>query len=364
MKRDDLELWPAQKPPLDFAEGVVRAARAPSPRSARGRGRRIAAGMLLVASLAAGVAFAAHLRGRTATGDVVAVGRQEVRVGTRAVAVLEPGARVAWNGDEVRQTSGDVFWRVEPGARFAVKTPEGEVTVKGTCFRVKVIVGAGLAAAVIVAVYEGRVSLAHGRASVDVAAGESARADEEGVRATPGEPDRPASTAAPAEHAVATLDREKADRMRAQLRALLGVVASAGTDEPAASASAAPSAFPTMPLVPRGDAGDLGVDPKYIQSVVRDQYFPLAKQCYSDALERNPKLGGKFEMSFTILGDPKIGGVVDDLKTTPATTIDDTEMLTCMRESMMAVSFDAPPEGGSVTVVYPIVFSPGDDDGG
>ena len=35
-----------------------------------------------------------------------------------------------------------------------------------------------------------------------------------------------------------------------------------------------------------------------------------------------------------------------------------------MRESMMAVSFDAPPEGGSVTVKYPIVFSPEDDDGG
>jgi hypothetical protein len=35
-----------------------------------------------------------------------------------------------------------------------------------------------------------------------------------------------------------------------------------------------------------------------------------------------------------------------------------------MRESMMSVTFDAPPEGGEVTVVYPVRFSPEDDDAG
>ena len=133
---------------------------------------------------------------------------------------------------------------------------------------------------------------------------------------------------------------------------------------PAGGAPPAPSAYPTMPPVPIGDAGDTNVDPKYIQSVVRDEYFPLAKQCYGSALERNPKLAGTIEMSFSILGDPKIGGVVDDVKLSKGTTIDDNEMQTCLRESMMSVTFDAPPGSESVTVVYPITFSPEDDDAG
>jgi hypothetical protein len=46
------------------------------------------------------------------------------------------------------------------------------------------------------------------------------------------------------------------------------------------------------------------------------------------------------------------------------TTIDDTEMQTCLRESMMSVTFDAPPDSESVPIVYPITFSPEDDDAG
>jgi len=55
---------------------------------------------------------------------------------------------------------------------------------------------------------------------------------------------------------------------------------------------------------------------------------------------------------------------VDDVKLGDGTTIDDKEMQTCLRESMMSVTFDAPPEGGEVTVVYPVLFSPEDDDAG
>ena len=46
------------------------------------------------------------------------------------------------------------------------------------------------------------------------------------------------------------------------------------------------------------------------------------------------------------------------------TTITDPEFQTCVRESMMSVSFAAPPNDGEVTVVYPITFSNSDDDGG
>ena len=52
------------------------------------------------------------------------------------------------------------------------------------------------------------------------------------------------------------------------------------------------------------------------------------------------------------------------MKLGPGSTLDDPEVLTCLRESMMSVTFDAPPEGGEVTVKYPIEFSPEDDDAG
>jgi hypothetical protein len=386
MSPDDLDAWKPQDPPADFAGRVVATARA----EARGPGRptssrRALAGVLLVGTLAASVALAVHLRGAAGHGDVAADGRREVHVGTRAVAVLERGAHVAWDGDAVTQSSGEVFWRVEPGSPLVVHAAGADVTVKGTCFRVSVrgggdeetmkrssvIAGALATTVVVVGVYEGRVALSRERTSVELSAGEEGIADGEGARRSGESPvaalDHTAAPQAPADHALATLDRVRADHVREQLRALFaeaGVRAIPGAplDPPPTAPSA--SAVRTMPMVPDGDGGPGRIDPSYIQSVVRNDYFPLAKQCYANALERNPKLAGTIEMSFRILGGPGIGGVVDDAKLGDGTTIDDAELRTCMRESMMSVTFDAPPEGGEVTVIYPIRFSPEDDDGG
>ncbi len=399
----DVEPWKPQDPPADFAARVVAAARdeeGRAPASASSP-RRALAGLLLLGTLAAGVAVAVHVRSASARGNVVADGRREVRVGSRAVAVLERGAHVTWDEGSVLQSAGEVFWRVEPGAQFVVHAGGADVTVKGTCFRVKVrgndngngsesedamamatkqrnVIAAGAAATlVVVAVYEGRVALSREKTTVELSAGEEGQADRDGARRTGGvaASDRQATAEAPAEHALAKLDRVRADRQRELLRALFSEAGSlpfpgapgapaapVAPVAPVASASSSAAAYPTMPQVPVGDAGAMNIDPKYIQSVVRDDYFPLAKQCYGSALERNPKLAGTIEMSFRILGDPKIGGVVDDVKLSDGTTLDDKEMQTCLRESMMSVTFDAPPEGGEVTVVYPVRFSPEEDD--
>ncbi len=55
---------------------------------------------------------------------------------------------------------------------------------------------------------------------------------------------------------------------------------------------------------------------------------------------------------------------MDEAKLVDGTSIDDSEMQTCVRESMMSVSFDAPPHDGEVTVVYPIEFAPDEPDSG
>lgn len=162
------------------------------------------------------------------------------------------------------------------------------------------------------------------------------------------------------------LDREKADRMREAIRALLteaGPLLPASVPGDTAPTTPSALAFPTMPLIP-DDAGGTKVDPKYIQDRVRSDLIPLAKDCYVTALEKNPKLAGRLSVYFRVIGDHEVGGVVDEVKLLGDTTLDDPGVQTCVKESMMAVSFDAPPDDGALTVVYPILFSPDEPDGG
>jgi hypothetical protein len=170
------------------------------------------------------------------------------------------------------------------------------------------------------------------------------------------------SSGSGAAHGGPKLDRAQADRMREEIRALLaeaGVLALAG--EPIEAAAPAPT-YGSMPVLGVDDAGNAKVDPKYIQARVREDLFPLALDCYNDALKRTPKLAGKLVVYFRVIGDHKVGGVVDEARLVDGTTIDDREMQTCVRESMMSVSFDAPPQDGELTVVYPIEFAPDDPD--
>jgi hypothetical protein len=134
-------------------------------------------------AVAAAVLLFFALRRAPVQGEAIAKDRTEVKVGDRAVLVLEPGARVAYRGDEVTQDGGDVFYRAS--GPMKVKTPAGEVTVKGTSFRVKVmkreivsgVAGAAIGAALFVGVYEGKVAVSHAKGTADVAAGESVTVD-------------------------------------------------------------------------------------------------------------------------------------------------------------------------------------------
>jgi hypothetical protein len=191
MNEDD---WKAQEPPDDFADRVMDRVR--PKRTLHGR-RAVAVVALVLA--AAALLWMNRPFDASSRGEAIAATRQDVQIGRRARAVLEPGARVAWEGDRVTQTSGDVFYRVEAsplGQAFRVLTPEGEVEVVGTCFRVRVegvevamkrheakaaALGAALGAVVLVTVYEGTVVLSHGAERTTLAAGESARASAAGV---------------------------------------------------------------------------------------------------------------------------------------------------------------------------------------
>jgi hypothetical protein len=132
---------------------------------------------------------------------------------------------------------------------------------------------------------------------------------------------------------------------------------------PAPAAQTAP-VRPAASATPAGedDAPPGHYEPSYIQQHFRAEMFPLLKQCYESALKRQPALGGKLVLSFAIVGDPQVGGIVEDADFAEESDLKDAEMETCVRESLMTLTFDKPPEGGGkVTVKYPILFAPGDE---
>jgi ferric-dicitrate binding protein FerR (iron transport regulator) len=198
----DFDAWEPDEPPREFAEKVVAAAA--RERKAR-TSRALRTGtVVLVAGAAAAIALVVTPfgpRGGAASGEAAAKERTEVAMGSRAIAVLEPGAHVTWSGDEVVQSGGDVFYRVETratGAPFRVHTAAGDVTVLGTCFRVSVkgvddmnrrdmamgVAGAAMGALALVGVYEGHVAVSHAKDTVDLRAGQSAQLDARGAHAT------------------------------------------------------------------------------------------------------------------------------------------------------------------------------------
>ncbi len=191
-ERRALEAWQVPDAPVGFAERVL----AREARARRGSRRGLGLGLAAAVLLAIGATAWWLSRGEPIVGSLTAEARTSERLGERGVAVLEPGAALAWtiarDGEATLvQSSGAVFYRVEPGGAFTVSVPGGEVRVRGTCFEVEVkdmaawrpalggaAVGAAVSALVVVTVYEGR---------VEVARGGEVRALEPGERATLGE---------------------------------------------------------------------------------------------------------------------------------------------------------------------------------
>jgi len=144
------------------------------------------------------------------------------------------------------------------------------------------------------------------------------------------------------------LDRKLRDQLRQKLLAAWA----ASPDEAVATAARGGRFLP----MPERDGG--GVDPEYIRGVIRSDLVPLAKGCYEELLGKHQDAGGQLTMSFTIVGDENVGGIVESAEVTGEGHMGDEKLTTCMRESMLSLAFGAPPRGGAVTVTYPIRFDP------
>ena len=109
----------------------------------------------------------------------------------------------------------------------------------------------------------------------------------------------------------------------------------------------------TSPPAVRGGASEVSgrIPPEIIQRVVR-QSFSRLRACYEQGLARSPGLQGRISIRFIIdrsghVANASVGG----------SDLPDDQVNACVAREFTAMVFPAP-EGGIVTVVYPVMFSP------
>lgn len=92
--------------------------------------------------------------------------------------------------------------------------------------------------------------------------------------------------------------------------------------------------------------------PPLIQIVVRARFGEF-RPCFEAGLKHNPELTGRVMARFVIDRDGSVSNVADGGSDLP-----DAEVTTCVLKAFYGLRFPRP-DGGIVTVVYPIMLSPG-----
>lgn len=152
--------------------------------------------------------------------------------------------------------------------------------------------------------------------------------------------------------------RDRAVRDEVRRRILAAWVASLPEGLDAGSPDA--STFAPMPVLDGGT-----VDPTYLRERIREDFIPMARQCYEQLLARQPGASGRAVTEFVIVGDERVGGIVDEVRVEPGDGgLSDPGFATCLGGSMSAVAFRPPPGRGSLRVRYPFTFSPDAPDAG
>jgi hypothetical protein len=92
--------------------------------------------------------------------------------------------------------------------------------------------------------------------------------------------------------------------------------------------------------------------PEVIQRIVR-QSFGRFKLCYEVGLQQDPNLEGVIAPRFVIAADGSVGSIGTDT----TTTVSDWRVVECVKRAFSSLTFPQP-EGGLVTVIFPITFAP------
>ncbi len=110
-----------------------------------------------------------------------------------------------------------------------------------------------------------------------------------------------------------------------------------------------------------GGIGTVGGDPIILGALDRSlidevikRHMNEIKYCYQRELTKNPALGGKVVIKFTIAKDGTVSSAAQK-----STTMNNAAVENCMVGRFMRMQFPAPKGGGIVIVSYPFLFSPG-----
>ena len=95
------------------------------------------------------------------------------------------------------------------------------------------------------------------------------------------------------------------------------------------------------------------LDAELIRKIVR-QHYGLFRSCYEAGLGRHGDLRGRVTVLFVIAQDGKVSSAT----VAEGTVLPDCGVTRCIREGFRQLEFP-PPEGGIVTVTYPIQLQPG-----
>lgn len=363
--RLELDAWAAPPPPariadrvLDAVSGRARATAVDAPPTTRRRWAYAAAGGALLAAAVAAIA----LRPPPALPDhgrVAATAPTTVRLGRDLEALAEPGAAFSWTTVDgtarVAHTAGVVTYRQRGSLGLVVETPVAALTSERATFRVEapmnrtVAVGAAsaaIAAVVVVAVYEGRVSAKQ--------PDRPARPIEAGAREALRAP-TPVDTPPVVAVAKASVDRARRAEIAtaiAQARARAGAGGAA-----APRVSGAPPAATTAP-----DPTPTELTRDEIRTGVRE-VTPLLAECFDAELARDPALGAmKVIASMTVDSAADVGTVVTvgDL-TIEGPLAQSPDFHDCMTATLESVVLPPFGDGGQATITYPFIFSPTDD---
>jgi hypothetical protein len=92
--------------------------------------------------------------------------------------------------------------------------------------------------------------------------------------------------------------------------------------------------------------------PEVVQRIVRQNYGRF-RMCYENGLRANPNLTGRVTARFVISREGSVSNVQNGGSDLP-----DSGVVSCVVQAFYGLSFPTP-EGGIVSVSYPIMFSPG-----
>ncbi|MCB9678895.1 MAG: TonB family protein [Alphaproteobacteria bacterium] len=96
-----------------------------------------------------------------------------------------------------------------------------------------------------------------------------------------------------------------------------------------------------------------GLEPRLIDEVIK-RHLNQIRYCYQRQLQRNPGLGGKLVVKFTIAKNGAVSSA-----SVKSSTLGNAEVDQCVTDRIRRLQFAEPRGGGIAIVSYPFLFSPG-----